>query len=357
MDIIDPKNITHYHIFDTHYKPLSYSDLLSVVVGREKTLNLSFEGAITKDLTVAPSDYVKVELPIIFNEEVNIFSLIDGGWLPLPFVNPPHFLIDSNVIINLEKIKKNLHKFDSDYAGWWLQILNSSDVIINPILYAFEGKECKTPKLNDFIDYFEDSIKTIQKVLPNARLITFNSETYTEVYKIIENSVEKREKQTEFLLKINPLLINHISSRDLLKVESEILNIAKSLNIKLMSLTVLATLSCLYEANDNSNFQTARKILKFSPKFNEAQAFNALSDLGAVELFAGTSAVSNVGNLPQLSFCTCDKAIALFCCAINLRNKQVGKNGLSFNISATKELFPVLNINEIQELVNRLSKQ
>jgi hypothetical protein len=121
-----------------------------------------------------------------------------------------------------------------------------------------------------------------------------------------------------------------------------------------MSLTVLATLSCLYESNDNSYFPAARKILNFSFKFNETDAFNALSDLSAIEMFVGTGAVSNVTKLPRFAFCTSDKSIALFGCGLNLKDKKFGDGGLTCNISMTKELFPVLDDIERQELLTRL---
>ena len=269
---------------------------------------------------------------------------------------PRIFLVDSNVVINLEKLMKNPSIMDSENALYWLQMLNSSDVVINPILYAFEGKEMKTPKFSDFVDYIEDSTKTIQNVLPNAGIIRFSSENYAEVYKIVKNSFEKNEKQKEFLLEIDSLLYNHISRRNLSEVELEILSIAKRFDVKLNSLLLLITLSCLYESNDDSYFPVARKILNFSPKFNEKIAFNALSDLIAIELFVGSGAVSNKTELPRFSFCTSDKSIALFGCELNLRNKIVDADGLTFSVSITKELFPVLDDTEREELVVRLLK-
>jgi len=359
MKTIPPENITHYHVFNTHFKPLSYSELNSVAVKKDKTLNLSFEGLITEDISTPSPDFknVKSNFTITFNEEFQIFSLIEDGWLPLPFVNPPHFLVDSNVIINLEKLMKNPSISSSENASWWLQLINTSDVIINPILYAFEGKEMTTPKFSDFVDCFEDSTRTIQNVLPNAKIIIFTPETYAEVYKIVKNSLEKREKHTDFLLRVNSIIYNHVSKRNLSKVELEIIKIAKGLKINLMSLTVLATLSCLYEINDSSYFPAARKILKLSPKFNETSAFNALSDLSAIELFIGTGAVSNVKELLKFAFCTSDKSIALFGCGLNLKNKSFGANGLTCNVSITKELFPILNDAERQELITRLSNK
>lgn len=359
MKNIKPEDITHYHCFNTHFRPLSYSELNSVAIKKEKTLNLSFQSLMTEDMSAHASDFeqIEVNVPITFNEEIQIFSLIDGGWLPLPFVNPPHFLVDSNVIINLEKLMKNPSIVGSENASWWLQMLNSSDVIINPILYAFEGKEMKTPKFSDFVDCFEDSTKTIQNVLPNAGIIKFSSENYATVYKIVKNSIEKNEKQKEFLLEVNSLLYNHISRRNLFEVELKILNIAKRLDIKLNSLLLLITLSCLYESNDNLYFPVARNILKFSPtKFNEKIAFNALSDLTAIELFVGSGAVSNKPESPRFSFCTSDKSIALFGCGLNFKNGRVGVDGLTFTISITKELFPILDDTERQELLDRLLK-
>lgn len=357
MKNIKPEDITHYHIFNTHFRPLSYTELNSVAIKKGKILNLSFQGLMTQDILEHTTNFEPVEsnFTMDFNEELKVFSLIDGGWLPLPFVNPPHFLVDSNVIINLEKLMKNPSIIGSENALLWLHMLNSSDVIINPILYAFEGKEMTTPRFSDFVECFEDSTKTIQNVLPNARVIKFSSDNYAEVYKLVKNSNEKIKTHTEFLLRINSIMYNHISKRDLHKVELEIIKIAKELKINLMTLTILATLSCLYEKNNDSYFPAARKILKLSPKFSETNAFNALSDLSAIELFIGSGAVSNETKLPRFSFCTSDKSIALFGCGLNIKNKRFGANRLTCNVTISEELFPILDEKERQELLVRLT--
>ena len=51
MKNIKPEDITHYHIFNTHFRPLSYSELNSVAIKKEKTLELSFQGLMTEDIS------------------------------------------------------------------------------------------------------------------------------------------------------------------------------------------------------------------------------------------------------------------------------------------------------------------
>ena len=93
MTNIKPEDITHYHIFNTHFRPLSYAELNSVAIKKDKTLNLSFQGLMTEDVSEHSSDFKPVEsnFTMTFNDEFKVFSLVDGGWLPLFFVNPPHF--------------------------------------------------------------------------------------------------------------------------------------------------------------------------------------------------------------------------------------------------------------------------
>ena len=41
-----------------------------------------------------------VTMPINFQRNLPVYALVDGGWLPPPFVQPPAFLLDHNVFGN-----------------------------------------------------------------------------------------------------------------------------------------------------------------------------------------------------------------------------------------------------------------
>ncbi|HEX8636472.1 MAG TPA: hypothetical protein VF692_00305 [Pyrinomonadaceae bacterium] len=54
MKNIEPENIAHFHIFNTHFKPLSYSELNSVAIKKEKTIN--FRAAEPRGIKRAMAD-------------------------------------------------------------------------------------------------------------------------------------------------------------------------------------------------------------------------------------------------------------------------------------------------------------
>lgn len=311
------------------FKPLSYFDLLSLDKEKEK----AFE----------------------------IYALVDGGWLPPPFVVPQNLFVDSNVVINFERILKGNLTSNLQEMKQWRDLLKSQNLTINPVLYAFEGKQRKTPTQTEFKYLFEEASTTIKKILPNATVTTFNEESYSAVFETITNLSNRRKKESDFLIKIAPLIVSHNSYSKLSKIESDILNIAVSLKVELRSLVVLAALSCLYEpntSNDGTNFPTARKIL-FKPgeKYSESVTYNTLADIHALEFFVSSLALSKTNSLPPFAFCTCDKPLALFGCGLNIRDAEYNANDEpNFNISIEECLFPTLNEQERRSLSEKLAK-
>src|SRR5689334_18059522 len=88
-----------------------------------------------------------VTMPITFGEPVSVFGLIDGGWLPLPFVDPAKFLADRNVVVALAQIRRKVARADLDHTDWWFQFFKGRSIEINPALYALEGNNRRTPTL------------------------------------------------------------------------------------------------------------------------------------------------------------------------------------------------------------------
>jgi hypothetical protein len=104
------------------------------------------------------------------------------------------------------------------------------------------------------------------------------------------------------------------------------------------SLVVLAILSCLYERIDGSGFTAARKIIKPRTTYTRQNAYNALSDLRALEIF-----VSGLGfQRGPFALCTCDRAIAAFWCGLNAHDHRWENEQFSFTMGLTEDLFPRL---------------
>ncbi len=338
------------------FEPLLYEDLLL----KESNYELKFKAEsieINKNGEITKHDEGKVKTTIEFEQNLPIYSLVQGGWLPPPFVRPRNLLVDRNVVSNIKKITQESSQQRIQDLNWWLEMVENDDLVINPILYAIEGDKRRFPTLDEFKESFEEAVAEIKKVFPKAKLIPFTDETYPLVFAELSLIFERRKKEAKFLVKVAPLIFQRVSDSRLPQTESKILEIAKVEGLDLKSLPVLAVLSCLYENNDGSYFQTARKIIKPKSNYTEENAYNTLADLNALEMFVGSGALSkSATEFPPFAFTTCDKPIALFGCGLGFNKNEFGENGLNTHISIKEQLFPRLSGIEREQLAERLSK-
>src|SRR6185369_15623154 len=77
---------------------LAYADLVTDYKDRDKRYPIQIEASsiVSNETAGKPKGPATVSMPIAFREPVSIFALVDGGWLPPPFVTPANFLVDRN---------------------------------------------------------------------------------------------------------------------------------------------------------------------------------------------------------------------------------------------------------------------
>lgn len=338
-----------------HFEPLSYDDLLLKKSSYEikfkaESVEIENKGERTKH------EQGEVKTLINFKQNLPIYSLVEGGWLPPPFVRPRNLFVDRNVVSNIKKITQGSSQGRIQDLEWWLKMVDNDNLIINPILYAIEGNQRRFPTLDELKKSFEEALAEIKKVFPKAKLISFTDETYPLVFTDLSRIFEHRKKEAKFLVKTAPLIFQRISNSRLSQTESEILEIAKDEGLDLKSLPVLAVLSCLYENTDGLYFHTARKIIKPKSSYSEEDAYNTLADFNALEMFVGSGALSKLATeFPPFAFSTCDKPIALFGCGLGFNKNELRENGLNTNISINEYLFPRLSEIEREQLAERLN--
>jgi hypothetical protein len=123
--------------------PLNFEELKAAIKNEQ-----SFEFRIAaENISVEKEDRRKelsenvVTMRINLRDPIPFYCLVDDGWLPMPFVKSRNFLIDYNVIVYLEKVVAGVVMQDSPQKDWWMQMMKDESVVINPLLYAFEGTE------------------------------------------------------------------------------------------------------------------------------------------------------------------------------------------------------------------------
>jgi hypothetical protein len=87
------------------FTPLTYSDLVANGGSAQQYTIEVFAKSIKlpKSHEQGPGT---ASFPITFRQPLTIYSLVEGGWLPPPFVLPANYLVDRNVIRTLVRITR-----------------------------------------------------------------------------------------------------------------------------------------------------------------------------------------------------------------------------------------------------------
>lgn len=311
---------------------------------------------IEKNGVVESSGPGRFDLPINFSRALPVYALVKGGWLPPSFVQPPNLLADSNAIGNLEAINRGNVQPLYEQLDWWFKLPNESNLTINPVLYALEGNQLRTPTFEELKSSFETATEVIMKRFPKAKIIEYKDVHFQAAFKLITSISKQNEREEEFLIKAAPLVTDGVPSQNLPKYESEIIKIAQETKLDLKSLSVLTVLSCLYD-DGRSGFTAARKILfKSRSNYTRTDAYNALADLNALRFFIGLLAPSESNNSEPFALCTSDKALVLLWSGFYFYDiKFVKDAGARSSFLLSENLFPRLSETQRKELAAKLS--
>lgn len=342
------------------FLPLSYDNFCAARKEgfRSFKINcLTDEIRIEKDGVIESKEgHGKIEMPVNFRHTLPVYGLVKGGWLPPSFVQPPNLLADSNAIGNLEAINRGNAQPIYEQMDWWFTLPNESDLTINPLLYAMEGNQLRTPTFEELKSSFATATEIIRGKFPKAKIIEYENVHFRAAFELITSISRQNEKEIEFLIKATALVVDGISAQNLPKIEFEIIKIAQETKLDLKSLSVLTVLSCLYD-NGRSGFTAARKILfKSRAEYTKTDAYNALADLNALRFFIGTLALSESNKSEPFALCTSDKALVLLWSGFNFYNiKFVKDGGARSSFLLSENLFPRLSVTQRKELAAKLS--
>ena len=334
-------------------RPLTMLDIQKSIGGSNSQFNLEISGALidkSKDaIFIEKNKNIVASMSIAFHNKPKIYCLVPNGWLPPVFISTAIFIVDRNVVSILSKNSNTTKHLDYKSTSWWLSMCEK--LTFNPIFYAMEGNNKKTPTYEDFIKEFIKSSKIIKNKLPLSSIINYSSIHYESAYNLVKDLTERTNKEISFLVKVSPLITNRSSDVTLNTTRNKILSTADSLELSRQSLVLVTVLSCLYENKDGSGLLIGRDIIKPKKNYTEEDAYNAISDLRAIELFAASLCLNSDRNT---SLMTCDKALASLWCGLNFDNFGFKDKAPKFDFTLSEDLFPRLNRNLLSELVLEL---
>jgi hypothetical protein len=302
------------------------------------------------DTAVNDGKSVNFRMKIKFNHPVTVYALQIGGWLPLPFTSCRMLLLDRNIVSTLKTIDGGSTRGDAEANKWWLDFLNSSRFMLNPILYAMEANRQRMPFYDEFRVTFDEASNVLTKACPGAQRIEFADVQYRAIYQTVLDFHERYGREREFLFRTVPLICQRQPSHKLTLTENQILRAASTAGLEKLSLVVVAALSCLYERSDGAEPRIGRNVIKPAASYSEQNAYNAIADLRALEFLGMANAFERVNT----ALCTRDKYLAAFWCAANVGKPRWEGTTFRCSVQPDEELFPRLQKDEIEDLNDRL---
>jgi hypothetical protein len=288
---------------------------------------------------------VSFKMNIKFHHPVKAVGLVLGGWYPLVFLDGHLLLIDRNILSTLRQLDSSRRK-DAEANRWWFQFLNKPYQRINPALCALESPFQRTPTFDEFREQYDSAYTDLKKLLPDAYVVDYTDPVYNAAYEMLRQFNERYQAEVQFLVEVAPWLSDRKSDVVIQKVEEKILDRARALRLLNGSMIVIAALSCLYESKDGATPSVGRAILKPVRTFGLKEAHNAISDLRALELLVGGSALER----GKVALCTLDRGLAAFWCALQVKNPVWENNALNYSFTLDEQIFPRLSRSELERI-------
>ena len=344
-------------------KPLSFAELVYAAETTNPTFAVSLGNARApvSETGLEKDGPLTVNTTMSNNGPVIAFGLVKGGWLPMPWAHKRVAWVDRNVVIALEKLKGYVEAAANPGDPAWLaQWLGVDTDEVSPILFALEGSQRRTPTDFDMRAELTRASKALERLMPGAKIQTVNPQQRKALLRLVLDNAESRARATRLLMQAAPLVVQREKPERRGLLETKVLDLARQEGVKPSSLTVLALLSCIYDANPTISTHRAatpgRAVLKPKATFTREDAYNALTDLYFVELMLNAHAA-----FPDIQpvLYTRDVGIAAMWTVLQpgeltTEHLPQGRFRTTTTFNLTTGLFPALSDSEVIDLKGRL---
>lgn len=326
--------------------PVLQLEILNASASSEQT-GLSLDGPLTVRTTWAG------------NGPVQVFGLVEGGWLPLPWAHKKIALLDRNVVIALEKAKAEQIEAGNGPTPF-AQLLGLDSELVSPMLFALEGAEGRAPTELAMRTELRRAERALQQLSSGAGVELLSTRRRRGLRRMVLDHSEQRLRGERLLLRAVPLVVNRAKRERRLSVERDVMRMAREEKVHSHSLVVFALLSCIYDGHHSLPAHRVatpgRAVIKPSTRFSDKDAYNAMADLFFVELMSNVLALFR--DMPPVLY-TRDIGLASFWSALQPMTLEVeprlnGKVVTSGTFQLAR-LFPALQEDELAELKQRLS--
>ena len=345
--------------------PLGFVELVRAAESKNPSIEVVIENgrASTAETGLELEGPLTASLTLGNNGPVVAYGLVEGGWLPMPWAHKRVAWVDRNVVINLEKLKTAAEQeFQPGDRAWLTKLLGLDVEEVSPILFVLEGAKRRPPTDFEMRAELTRATKALRSVLPGAKVQSIGPQQRRALHRMTLDYAEFRSRAMRLLVRAVPLVVNNVKPERRQELETQVLEFARQENVRVMSLPVLALLSCIYDANPalstHRAAQPGRAVLKPKLRYDLADAYNAMVDLYFLELLVNSHSV--FPHMKQVLY-TGDVGIASFWAAlqplaattVHLPRGRL-RTTATFNVGA--HLFPALSEDGVAALKQRISQ-
>lgn len=321
---------------DVDIRPRTYEELASAKLHAGITIPLEmYNGRIVEtDVEgIDTSKYAHITATLVSPFTAKAIGLVRGGWLPSALAATREtavILPDRNIITEIAG------RFDAGKkvgrAPDFLDLFEDDPVRINPMLFAMEGNGRTLPTPGAARAQLKEAVAKLRQALPSATLMV-GPGSIDGLLGVIEDVRPGMVRKQAFLRHVAPILAAPVARRDVDRRWQEILESAKDFGVVQASLVVLAVLSTIV----NPGRCAAKSLLKFHAAYSDADAYNALSDLQALDLLLYCLAC-----FPEMhtQLCTADRNLALFWVGASASDIARLDNGIRFTMTPHDAVLP-----------------
>lgn len=321
---------------DVDIRPRTYEELADAKLHTGITIPLEmYNGRIVEtDVEgVDATKYAHITATLVSPFTAKAIGLVRGGWLPSALAATRETAVvlpDRNIITEISGRFDGGKKIGRDPD--FLDLFADDPIRINPMLFAMEGNGRSLPTPEAARAQLEEAVKKLRKALPAATLMV-GPKSIDGLMGLIDDVRPGLARKQTFLRRVAPILSAPVARRDVDRRWEEILEAATEIGVVRASLVVLAVLSTLV----NPGRCAAKSLLKFHAGYSDADAYNALSDIQALDLLLYSLAL-----FPDMhtQLCTADRNLALFWVGAGASDIARDGDGIRFTISPHTAVLP-----------------
>lgn len=294
---------------------------------------------------IDPSTVGSISATLNSTHGSNVIGLLKGGWLPSGLAFGDALILPDRCTVGAIRSRFVGGAVKSGKPDDFMDFAVGHSLKINPLLYAIEGSTGRAvPCESELSELFDRASQKIKEALPKAIIFPDKTAAMQGAIGLLRDAAHDFARKQHFLVEAAPLVAPSIGRATRVVVWRELFALAQHHGVKRASILMLTLLSAT-AAKQNMN--PAKALLKPKKNYTDKDAYNALSDLRALDLLI--AAAADFPNL-RVVLLTLDRALSLLWTGLQTHSYRRDGMSIHYEINAHRGLFSGLTDGELSDM-------